>query len=203
MQSEQENYQFILDPNQTPRGGGNAFLQDPKNRLIALVGFVGGVLILVILVLALIFSSGGSSQDDLVSIAAYQTELARLADKGQSEGESQSMRIQSANLYSIMSSDLRDTEAYLATNAKELTPEQGALEYDSDRDEELETAAQRNRYDTELAAMYEELISEYKEALSDALTATSGEKKKELLETAAANILLFEGPSAESSQAQE
>lgn len=92
-----------------------------------------------------------------------------------------------------MQSDLSQTTSYLASNGKNLEKTDLALHQDLTVDKDLETATLRNAYEEALLNAFESTSAKYKISLQKALANTSSESEKAILQTAAKNILTFEG----------
>lgn len=193
MPPQQSNqYDFIMNPNQQ-RGGGPAFLQNPKNKIIVSVLFVSTILIVVIILFNVFTSLGKQSNDDMVSVVAWQTEIIRISQLGLKEARDPNTRTQLSTLNSFLQSDASATQSYLSSSGVKLKPEQLASQQDSTVTADLESATQLNKYDETLIAIIEEKTASYKASLRSALNATSTTNRKTVLDTAATNILTYEG----------
>lgn len=191
--NEQNPYGFILDPSQN-KSNGPAFLQDPKKRLILAILFVATVLFLFIIAFAVISSLGKKDTSGITDVAAYQTELLRISTLGLEGAVDPSVLAEVSTLHTFIQSDLTQTTTYLASNGSELTELESASKLDASLEKEFETATLRNSFDDSLLDAIEKTSSEYKLALKNAIAEASSDSEKELLDTAASNILLFEGP---------
>lgn len=187
---QQNDYDFIMG-NGGKQPGGSAFLKNPKNRLIASVGFVTIVVILLIIGVNFFLSLGKQDSSDLVDVVAYQTELGRITELGLKNARDPATRVKLATLSSFISSDVSSMKSYLSRNGVKLQPEQVSQRRDSQVESELETAAQLNRYDEKLLEILDEKTAAYKTVLRSALQATTTPNRKSLLDTAAGNIVLY------------
>jgi hypothetical protein len=192
MQPDQSQYNFIME---SPGGsnGGPAFLQDPKKRNFIAIGFVAVIIFLAIIVVAVFASLGKKDNTPLVDVVAYQTELLRISEIGLEGSKDLSTRSYASTLQSFIQSDLSKTTGYLASNGKKLENTETSAKANKDVDKDLESAALRNTFDEVLLGFFEKTSQEYKASLQKALNSTSSEKEKAILETAAKNILTFEG----------
>ena len=193
MQPQNSNqYDFILDPSQQQRpgmsGGGPAFLQDPVKRLVAAVVFVFVVLMIVFIGISILFSGGGGSSK-LEEVAGVQSEIVRIANQGLLEARDPATRADVATILTFTKSDLSATSGYLGG----FDEKKAALYINPELDELLQRAAERNVYDDAILEILGDLGADYKAALQDALDSSSGEEETLILETAAVNILTFEG----------
>jgi hypothetical protein len=193
MQPDQNQYNFIMDPSNGKRSGGPSFLQNPKNRILAGILFIFSVIFILIIGFSIISSIGKKSNDSLITVAAYQTEIARISSLGLESAKDSSVRSKLATISAFIETDSKATISYLSSNGTKLSKQQVALALDKKADEKLETAAQLNKYDETLLQIIQEKSSSYKSALKQALNDASTAKEKQILETAANNILTFEG----------
>jgi len=192
MPPNQNEYQFILDPSNGVNGGP-AILQDPKKRNIIAVLFVSVILLLVFTAIAIIASLGGRSTSAIVDVAAYQTELVRISTLGLADAKEPSVRAQAATLQAFMQSDLSKTTSFLASSGKKLEPTDAVLRRDSSIDENLASAALRNRFEEELLSSLQSKSSAYRVSLQSALNNSSSTEETALLQTALKNVVVFEG----------
>lgn len=187
----QDPYNFIMDPNLQQKNRP-AMLQNPKQRIIISIVFVVVVLMVLFIAYSFIASLGKQDNSALISINAQQNEIIRISDLGLKEAKDPNTKTLVATLKSFVVSDQVDTESYLSKNGTKITPEQAVSKKDSSIDEDLETALQRNNYDEALLASLKDLQSSYKKSLSSALSDSSSTTRKQLLETAIANLNTYE-----------
>jgi hypothetical protein len=188
---DQNDFNFIMDPNQG--GSGPAVLQDPKKRIIISVLFVSVVLLLVVVAFAVFSSLTKKDNSSLVEVAAYQTEIVRISTLGLKESTDQSVRTTATTLQAFMQSDLSSTTSYIASTGAKFEKEQTALKYDPKVDKDLESAALRNNYDEVLLEIFDTTTSAYKASLQKAISLATNDKEKAVLESAAKNIIEYEG----------
>lgn len=192
MQPNQNEYNFIM---QSPQNtSGPAFLQNPKQRNIIAVLFVVGILFIAVIVIAIFASLGSKNTSGIVNVAAYQTELVRISALGLKEARDPSTRAQAATLQSFTQSDLSQTTSYLGSVGKKFEKEDASLKLNTTVDKELESAALRNSFDEALLKAFDQTSAEYKLSLQKAINSASSDDEKAVLETAANNIITFEGP---------
>lgn len=192
MQPQQNDFNFITNPVQG-NSSGPAFLQDPKKRNIIAVLFVVVVLFIIVIGFAIFASLGKKNTSPMVDVAAYQTELIRISEFGLAGTTDSSVRAQTSTMLAIITSDLTQSTSYLASSGKKLEIIDTAIHLDASIEKNLETASLRNTFDEELIATLEKTTAAYKLSLQKALDSASSEKEKKVLQTAATNILTFEG----------
>jgi hypothetical protein len=192
MQPDQNPYEFILDPNRSQRSGPS-FLQNPKQRNLIAVAFVAIVIILIIIVGSFLFGGGNEQAQGLQSIALQQNELIRLSNEGKAEAKDSSVRARSATLAAFMQTDYSDTTSYLTSNGAGITKEQVARNVDTDADEQLALAAQRNQYDDVYSELIAAKLATYKADVETAYQNAGGPNAKKLLEQVFDNVTVFSG----------
>lgn len=197
MQPQQNDFNFIMDSGQSG-SSGPAFLQDPKKRNIIAGLFVGGVLLLVILAIAIFSSLTSRNTTSLVDVAVLQNEIVRISELGLADASDPAVRVRVSTINSFMKTDYSATTSFLAKNGRVLKPEALALTQDLSVDESLETAALRNNFDETLLEEIDKKTVAYKTALRKALNEATTESEKTFLNTAAANILTYEDSQANS-----
>jgi hypothetical protein len=190
MQPNQNNYDFILNPQQNS-SRGPSFLQDPKQRMIVSVLFVLVVITLVIVVFSAITSIGRQDNSDLRSLAAQQSSLVALSAYGVETSSSLSTRTESITLQTLLTSDLSATQTYLAQNGITLNSDQLAG-LDADVETALTNAQVENRFEQTYNQLLNDQLTNYRAALQAAINNTSGPNREQLLNTAATNIIVFD-----------
>ncbi len=191
MQPNQDDFQFIMNPD-TQTKSGPAFLQNPKQRNIFAVVFVLIILTVVLVFGSLLFSGSNEEVTGTSSIAAYQNELIRLSNDGLSKSGDPGLRARLTTLKSFLSSDYASTVDYLAINGVEFTKLLAASRQDPQAEVLLSTAAQRNQYDEVLQEILTNTIAKYKANISEELQNNPGPKKKILLNKIAENIVIYD-----------
>lgn len=192
MQPQNNPYEFIMDPSKQKRPGGPAFLRSPKNRIVVGVMFIAVILTILLIGFSLISSIGKSSNNDLLSVAAYQTEIARISGLGLKSAKDSSTKAKLATFSAFITTDSQSTINYINSTGKKLKPEELTMQKDSKVDKELESATQLNKYDETVIEILEAKSAAYKASLQRAINAASTPKEKQLLSTAANNILTYE-----------
>lgn len=191
MQPQQNDFNFITNPVQ-PSSSGPAFLQDPKKRNIVAALFVGGVLFLAIIVIVIFSSLTSKNTAAIVDVAVLQNEIVRISKLGLADASDPSTRVKVSTINAFMQSDYSATTTFLASNGRVLEPEALALTQDKAVDDSLESAALRNNFDETLIDEIDKKSQEYKLALQKAISQASSETERNLLNSAATNILTFE-----------
>ena len=190
--NNQNDFDFIMGPNK-PAQRGPSFLQNGKNKIIMSILFVSIVLIVVIGFFSVITSLGKQNNDDVIDVVAWQTELARIAELGIDEAKNPDTRSQVSTLYAFLQTDIASTSSYLSNSGVKLNSQQLGARQDSTVVKDLESATQLNRYDEELLEILDDKTARYKAALQTAIQASEQQSREAVLNTAATNIITYEG----------
>lgn len=190
---DKNQFDFILDPAKT-KPAGPAFIGDPKKQMMAIVMFIVGVLLLVVIAFAIFSSLGKKNTSSAVEIVAYQTEIARITELGLSGSVDPAVLSQISTMSMFIKSDLTQTTAYVTSSGKELTELETTSKLDATVEETLASASLKNTYDEELLGILDNITAEYKIALQRALDGASSEEDKAIFQAAAVNILTYEAP---------
>jgi hypothetical protein len=183
----QENpYDFILDPHQgkkKPKGPVSA-----RKRILLMVGFLAGVVCIIIVGFVVVVRLLAPNNTDIVEAQSYQTEIARILDKAQSNIEDGNLKNRIATLDSVIASDeVRFKE--LIKKRKVVTTATGVTSKKNTKtDDALDAAKQEGNYDAVLQTSLEELIASYYEALETALKDASTKAETDMIKNAIANI---------------
>lgn len=191
MQPQQNQYDFILDPKNNSKGP--QLLQNPKNKIIVSVIFVMVVLIIIIIGINIITSIGKQSNDDILEVYAYQTEIIRVSELGLDSINDPTLRGQVATLSSFIKTDSSNTRSFLSKNGVELKPELVASKKNTSLDEELERASAINRFDEIFSKELDELIASYKSSLRLSAQAGSTPARENVIVSSSKNIVTYEG----------
>jgi hypothetical protein len=186
-----DQFGFILDENK-PKGFGQAFLQDPKQRNLVAAAFVGIVLLLVFIVVSLFLSAGKTDVNALQSVAVQQNRIIKLTTTGLKSAKDPSTKSNIAVLQAFLLTDFAQSKQLLGSSVSKNLE---TVSYDVAIDTELDRAAQRNQYDSVLNENIDALIAEYKNRLNTSIaTYESSSNILQVLETSVANILIYEEP---------
>ena len=194
MQPQNENpYGFIFEQGKQkqPRS-----LQPRSNssKILLSIGFVAGVIIIVIIGLNLVLSVGKANNEDLVTVRANQVELLRVIELGQKNVSDISLRNRIASMQASVSTDAYAlSELLKKRDVKVESLKLNALK-DEDTDEELESALQKGSgHDEVLLKKIEELSNSYYTALKNAKLDVESKSETEILDKAISNLELSAG----------
>lgn len=154
------NYDFIMNSPQPKKGFGSM-----KQRL--LIVLVGGLVLLtiIIVVFAMLSGSGGSSVDNLTSLAQQQTEIARIADIGVQKSTSDATKNLAYTTKLSLLSSQQQTVAFLAKKGKKLNEKTLALKKNSTTDQRLSDAESNNTFDETFTKLLNDELTSYRTAV--------------------------------------
>lgn len=198
MNQDQNPYEFIMDPSQQKKSFGPNLLKNPNQKTIVTIIFVVVVIVFIFAGISLISSLNKQDNSKLASVAAYQTEIIRVADLGLIESTDPNTRAKVATLRAFLTTDLGGVNSYVEKAGIEFTTIQFATSDKAKIDATLESASVRNKYDQELLLTLDSLNQKYKTSLQQAINEdTESTTRIAVLATAAENILLYEGSETE------
>ena len=191
MQPDKDNpYEFIFGqgkqqppPRLQPRSN--------TNKILVSVGFVSGVLIVLAIGFYLITSIGKAGNDDLISVRAQQTELARVLELGMKNVTGITTKNSLASLQASLASDSASIQGLLDKRKVKIEAAVLSSKKDSSTDKTLETALQNGSHDTELLKVINSLTNDYYGALKTAKLDPETKAETELLERASVNLETF------------
>ena len=194
MQPQNENpYGFIFDQGKQkqPRS-----LQPRSNtsKILMSIGFIAGVIIIVIIGLNVVLSIGKANNEDLINVRANQVEILRVIELGQKNVSDIDLRNRIASMQATISSDANSLSDLLKKRKVKIESLQLNALKDEDTDEALETALQNgNGHDEILLKKIEELSNSYYTSLKTAKTDVESKSESDILDKAITNIELSAG----------
>jgi hypothetical protein len=185
------NYDFILNPTPPPRRtlGGNSMAM---RILIVAVGIF--VLLIIAVVFLQLLGKGGGSFDKhaMLIVAQDQTELVRLADRGDQDATTQTNKNFSATTSLGMKSEQAALLKYLAEHGYKPKDKELAQKHSVQTDTQLDQAKSSSTFDTVYAGIMKQQLESYKQDLSTAYNSAKSDSAKAALKAryAAADMLL-------------
>lgn len=184
------DYDFIMNDQRKQKSSLlNGSLQ---SKLVVFSG-IAVVLIVVIVVIGSLLNSGQPSASSYIPVTVYQEELIRILENRDDLSDT-SKSGEYTTLYLAVSSDLADSQAYLARNGIQVLPENRTPYYYFDLESDLEAAESANRFDSEFEDYVERAVEDYSSVLIN-LEPTTGQAP--LLEQAKNNIIFYNGVTSE------
>ena len=194
MQPQNENpYGFIFDQGKQkqPRS-----LQPRSNtsKILMSIGFIAGVIIIVIIGLNVVLSIGKANNEDLINVRANQVEILRVIELGQKNVSDIDLRNRIASMQATISSDANSLSDLLKKRKVKIESLQLNALKDEDTDEALDTALQNGSgHDEILLKKIEELSNSYYTSLKTAKTDVESKSESDILDKAITNIELSAG----------
>jgi hypothetical protein len=183
--NNQNSYDFIMNPDQKRPAGPN--FAGPQ-RILMILGLFSVVIVLIIIVFSLVFSSGANNQTNLISVSANQTELIRILEQGVDDVEDPKLKQKFQTLLTTTNSDAQAVTALITAREIEITSlEKKALE-DPAIDEEFELALQRRDFDPVFEGAINIAATRYFQSLQAALGSAVSTQEKDTLNLALFNV---------------
>lgn len=183
MHNDQNQYDFIMNPNQSPPAkrfrlpGGNS----PLGRIAV---FGGGLAILVIVIslfATLLTSRQDAAVNALADAAIKQNELIRVADIGADKARGQEAKNLAITTKLALQSQQKSMLSAVEKAGRKLDSKALATGKDAGIDEFLTTAEQNNVFDDAFIKVMNESLKDYQVAVEDAFTQVSTKSIKESL----------------------
>ncbi len=185
-----QQYDFITNPAQRPKKPLLPNVGSGKNGLLIKLAVGLGGLTLLVLVFALIFSSGSSSKEQLLKVAKQQTEIIRIAEFGIEKGNADTKSLAySAKLALI--TDRNAIVASLAKNNVKVKDKELIGSPDSLIDQRLATAEQNGTYDQVFAVVLKELLDAYQTEVKLVISEVESPTGKDALAVTFENAVLI------------
>jgi beta-lactamase superfamily II metal-dependent hydrolase len=191
MQPDNDNpYEFIFGqgkqqrpPRYQPRSNAN--------KILLSVGFVTGVIIVLVIGFSVITSIGKAGNDDLITVRAEQTELTRVLELGLKNVTDITTKNTLASLQLSVDSDSASVGSLLNKRGVKIDKVVLASKKDADTDKALETALQNGSHDSVLIKTINSLAESYYSSLKTAKQDVESTTEKELLDRATTNLETF------------
>ena len=177
----QSPYDFILnEPVKQKKSllpSGNS-----KQQRIIIVAGVGLIVVVLALVLfAAIAGSNSSGRELLISVAQKQTELVRVADRGNKDAREAEAKNLAALTQQTLNSDLQTT-LVIAQKSGKISNKVLVLGKSTKTDQELDAAAQSNRFDEAFLKVIVSDLTDYRKALKAAYSEAKSDKDRAALQ---------------------
>ncbi len=174
------NYDFIMNPAPQPRKtlGGNSM----ATRILVVVGGALLLLILLVVVVQLLGKGGGSfNKEAMLSVAQDQTEIIRLADRGEQDAVSQSNKNFAITASLGMKTEQSELLKYLASRGYKPGDKDLLLKQSPQTDQQLDSAVSSSTFDTVYAGIMKEQLTTYKQDLGTAYNSSKSDTAKAAL----------------------
>jgi flagellar basal body-associated protein FliL len=179
-QFDSSQFDFIMNP-QKPAKKSLLPPTSPKTRLMVYISLgIIGVLLIIILASSL-FGGSSSGTEQVVTIARQQNEIIRIAEQGNKKAGSLQTKKLAAITKSTVTTDQKNTLAYLEKQKKKLKDKDLRLFQDKEVDTDLANAERNGRFDEVFSRIILEKLTEYKSTMQTAYE-NVGPNGKELLD---------------------
>lgn len=154
----------------------------PPKKAIMTMALILTVLAVLGALFSVIFLGKSDSKDNLIKIAARQTDIIRWCDMAPKNARTSDILNTSASLSAIMQTDLATTKSELSKQKVKKIDTLTKKYLDKDTDEKLNSAAQANRFDTEFREVMIIKIDDYRSLLKEASNSTKDKKIRKMLD---------------------
>lgn len=179
--SNHGQYDFILN-NQAPKK--SLFSGGSKNTRLLFIVVVVLVLIVLFWVLLAVLNGGKKAGvDELVGIAQDQTEIARLATAGSTAARSTDTRGFATTTALSINTSQKDLLDIIKKHGRKLSTKDLALKHSAETDQDLNSAAENNRYDEVFKQTMRNELADYQQALKTAYANSTNIGDKQQLDT--------------------
>lgn len=183
------NLDFIL---QSEQPKPKRFGRGDKTQRILLVTIVGIVLVILVFVFLTFVRSGSRrGSAELIDLAAYQTELARVMDIGVKDSSDSSVQGVAQTGSLTITSDLIRTKKMIASKSAKIGKNDLGKYVTKSIDADLEAAKTANEFDAVFTALIDEKLGDYKTRLASVFAAQSDAKIQNTLRNFKSNAELL------------
>ncbi|HSX00190.1 MAG TPA: hypothetical protein VLH38_04105 [Patescibacteria group bacterium] len=176
-------YEFITTENKAAKkaripGSSNPFIM----KLVLIIGSAVILVVVLAFIATLIF---GSKTDfkDLISIAATQQEIIRIASLQEAQATDQSVAGAAISTKLTMQTQQQNTLTYLGANHTKYSPQQLALKKNSKTDTQIKEAQATSTFDITFTQIMRGQLQDYAAELKTTYANATGKKEKILLST--------------------
>ncbi|MCA9327782.1 hypothetical protein KDA14_04610 [Candidatus Saccharibacteria bacterium] len=189
-------YDFIVNPAPVPKKSLLTSSNGPM-KLLVLIGFVAGAIILVAVVFTLIFSKS-STTPTLTTIVQEQQELIRIATQGEAKASDEATKAYAYNVDLSISTNQQQLLSYLSKHGTTVKEKELALKKDPATDKLLTNAQATSTYDSTLKKVLATQLQTYLTDIQTAFKETSNADLKTILNKSftAGKTLLTQDPNA-------
>lgn len=177
------NYDFIMNPEQTPKRSPFSGNNSMAMRLLVVAGALFILMIVAFIVMRLM-GAGGADFDKkaMLSVAQDQTEIVRLADRGLEEASAQSTKNLSITVKLGVQSEQNKLLEYLASAGYTPKPKDLALKHNAQTDTQLDQAKSSSTFDTAFTGVIKQSLETYKADLTAAYNSAKDAQAKSQLQ---------------------
>jgi hypothetical protein len=183
MQSDQPaspDYNFIM--NNAPKKKGLFAIGSKPKRLLMVVAGVGLLIVVFGLIFSFIFGSDSGNTDKLVSLAAEQTEIIRIAEIGEKQASTTDVKNFAGTVSISFTSAQEQLVNYLEKQGHKVQSKELSASKNTQTDTALTAAAQANRFDEVFSTTLQDAVTAYQTKLRQLYQDASSNKQKQTLQ---------------------
>jgi hypothetical protein len=177
-------YDFIMNPSAPPPKKGLPIPGSNSNPFLVKIGLiVGGVIILMIAVTVALnlFTGGKTSTEEFQSLAQTQQEVIRVAEIGDNDARSQSVKNAAKNIKLSVTTQQLKTLGYLSKNDITMKTKELELKTNSENDTKLDEANQTSTFDGVFLQVMRGILESYGSDLRKLYDTTSNADAKKII----------------------
>lgn len=170
-----------------PQRKGFSFGSGSPNQKFILFGGIAGAVLLIVIIVGLMSSSGKQNATPMLSVVQAQQEIMRVADAGAKNANSSNLQNFAVTTSLSMATDQRQLLAYLAKQGFKPSEKDLSLSQNPQTDQALAAAQAANTYDTTFSSTMQSELTDYTAKLEAAYRATTLTTLRSLLQKDANN----------------
>jgi hypothetical protein len=167
---QQPNFDFIMNPGKNRGMGSSA---GKKQRVVTVVGGVAVLLIATLLIGSLLNRAANKSNDQVLDLVAYQSELKRIIEIGVDKARSSDTKNKATTASYTLESDYQQTVKIVSSRGIEVPKDLTSRYASAQIDKDLDAAEKANEFDQKYGEIYKEKLTNYKSKLSEIYPALS------------------------------
>lgn len=177
-------YDFIMNPAAPPPKKRLPLPGSNSNPFLVKIGLiVGGVIVLMIAVTVLLnlFTGGKTSTEEFRSLAQTQQEVIRVAEIGDNDARSQSVKNAAKSIKLSVTTQQLKTLSYLSKNDITMKEKELDLKVNTENDTKLDGANQTSTFDSVFLQVMRGILESYANDLRQLYDTTSNTQAKQII----------------------
>jgi len=162
---QQPNYDFIMNSSK-PKGAGLT-MASKKQRILVVIGGAIGLLVATLIIGGLLGSSANKSNNQLLDLVAYQSELKRVIALGTTRARSADTLNKAITASYTLDSDYQRSVSMVKARGIAAPKDLTARYAGKSSDTALDDAEKANAFDQKYEELYKEKLTNYKAKLSE------------------------------------
>jgi len=159
------DYNFIMNP-ETQKGSGR-LMNSKKKRIISVVVGILALLLVTIVLGSIIKSASGKSNNQVLDLIAFQSELKRVIALGNDRSRSSATKNKALTATYTLESDYQQSVKIMNSRGIKAPKDLTARYAGNQSDQALDTADKANAFDEKYEEIYAEKLAKYKTKLSE------------------------------------